>query len=448
MFFLKHVLPLIIVSITTGYVLARLDFSSIGNGTAGHHQALAPAGPAGRASQNAGDLPATASEEPVSGRGTAVARLQAPPVRRAPARDAYTDRINEAIKAAFDAWSADRFLDEPPARDETAAANEGRVPQGLISAGFPDQIESSAEVSAGAFLTARPEPEAQVDGAGIPPQGRSTAIPEHVPAPTPQPTLTLAELLAARWAVDGHSAAVHLPSLLTTCERLGEEADCWSREHSMQTDGRRQTVRTKSLIQGFSGFDFAIKYRHMLVDAGQGGEHWAAGTHYLGCAIKTRDRILCENPGRSKRFTYTRITDEQLASRFGLALLASAEWDRAGEAALFLPSRSTRCERDAAQLVCWTGTRILASGQGQYRVKTKSLIQNPQERKFVVKYRNLVTEAPGQVGWEADTHEVSCTLVGFDELVCQEGDRSRSYRKLDAARVSTGRPVRSATNSS
>ena len=114
----------------------------------------------------------------------------------------------------------------------------------------------------------------------------------------------------------------------------------------------------------------------------------------------------------------------------------------------FLPSRSTRCERDAKQLVCWTGTRIVGSGQSQYRLKTKSLIQNPQERKFVVKYRNLVTEAPGQVGWEAETHEVRCTLLGFDELLCQEGDRSRSYRKLDASRVSTGRLKRSATNPS
>ena len=448
MFFLKHVLPLVIVSVMTGYVIARVDFSSIGNRTAAQPQALAPARPAARAPHNAGDLPTMASEESLSDGRNAVARLEAPPVRRAPARDAYTDRVNADIKAAFEAWSAERFLDELPGHDETALTNQDRVPQGRLSAGFPDAVESSTEVSAGAFHPAPPEQEAQVDGAGMPPQDRSTAIPAQAPGPTPQPKLTLAELLAARWAVDGLSAAVHLPSLLTTCEPLGEEADCWSREHITQTDGRRQTVRTKSLIQGFSGFDFAIRYRHMLVDAGQGGEHWAPGTHYLGCAIKTRDRILCESPGRSKRFIYTRITDEQLASRFGLALLASAEWSRAGEAAQFLPSRSTRCERDATQLVCWTGTRILGSGQDQYRVKTKSLIQNPQERKFVVKYRNLVTEAPGQVGWEADTHEVSCTLVGFDELVCQEGDRSRSYRKVDAARVSTGRPVRSATNPS
>lgn len=446
MFFLKHVLPLIIVSITTGYVIARLDFSSLGNGTGA--QALAPARSVGKAPQNASDVPATASEESVSDMEDAVAHLAAPPVRRAPARDAYTDRINEDIKAAFDAWSADRFLDELPARDETATANQDSVPRAGLSAGFPNEAESSAEVSAGAFLTAHPEQATQAQPAATPPQDRSAAMPPEAPDSAPKPKLTLAELLAARWAVEGHSAAVYLPSLLTTCEPLGDEADCWSGAHISHINGRTRTVRTKSLIQGFSGSDFAIKYRNMFVDSGQDGEHWAAGVHYLGCAIKTRDRIICESPGRSKRFTYTRITDEQLASRFGLALLASAEWGRAGEAALFLPSHSTRCERDATQLVCWTDTRILGSGQGQYRVKTKSLIENPQERKFVVKYRNLVTEAPGQVGWEADTHEVSCTLIGFDELVCQEGDRVRSYRKLDASSVSTRRLVRSVTNPS
>jgi hypothetical protein len=438
----------VIVSIATGYVIARLDFSSIGNGTAAQQRGLVPARTAGKAPQVAGELPAWVSDDRVTDIGHAVDRSGAPPVRRAPARDAYSERINEDIKAAFEAWSVDRFLDRLAARDETVVANRERVPQRRLSAGLPDTASSSAEVSAGAFLTARPVPETQAQAADTPSPDRPTGMAEHAPARTARPTLTLAELLAARWAVDGHSAAVHLPSLLTRCEALGEEADCWSRAHRVQANGRTQTVKTKSLIQGFSGSDFAIQYRDMLVADGQGGEQWAADVHYLGCAIKTRDRIVCESPGRSKRFVYTRITDEQLVSGFGLALLASAEWGRAGEAALFLPSRSTRCERDATQLVCWTDTRILGSSRGQYRVKTKSLIQNPQERKFVVKYRNLVTEAPGQVGWEAETHEVRCTLIGVDKLVCQEGDRSRSYRKLDAGRVSTGRLNRSATNPS
>ena len=451
MFFLRHVLPLIIVSVFTGYVIARLDFSSIGTGTAAqqHHEA---AEPAGKARQTHRDPAATAPGDPVSGEPDGLALLAAPSLRREPASANYARRINPDIKEAVETWSAERFLDRLPARQEATPGNGHRVLRGLIAAEKREQAAASVDVNTSAPPATPARQAVPAAPQAVTPQAPPAGSEDASVPPAAAPKLTLTELLAARWARDGHFPSMHLPSLLTTCEPMGQEADCWSREHVIHTDGRRQTVKTKSLIQGFSGSDFAIEYRNMLIDTGQGGERWLAGIHYLGCAIKSRDRIVCESPGRSKRFTYSRITREQLASRFGLALLASADWGQGDEAALFLPSPSTRCEYDTTQLVCWTGTRSLDSGQGRSRVKTKSLIQNPRERTFVVRYRNLVTEAPGPVGWEADTHEVNCTLVGLNELVCKEGEQTRSYGKLNSSRMSTGmstgEPGLAATNPS
>ncbi len=241
--------------------------------------------------------------------------------------------------------------------------------------------------------------------------------------------LTLETILAAHWTLNGSNPAPHMSSFITTCTNTSKNPECWSREHLIKSGDKMVEAKTKSFIKDFSGDGFTIRFRNMIIDAGNGRKHWEDKTHQLDCTIINRKKINCSDKTTNQKYSYSQVTDAQHSTRFDRSLLTSVKWAFEGQPASFLPSNITSCTLEEYSLVCWSKPRKLGLAADQSTVKTKSLIGKINDGSFTVKYRNLVMAAPGNSAWEPDTHKADCTVKSVDKIECIEDKRRMTYTK-------------------
>jgi len=458
MFFLKHVVPLVIISVFIGYVVARVGIPALDNREA-----------ASGGETNVANISARPEPEPASAEQNNILRRVREAVDQSSdavtpdKQDRYTSDVNSEIEAAVEVWSAaDNLPDSTDAsqsstepqqevREQVAAESEVPAETSIVTATEPAP-SSEERVAAVEAVTTEPPAETTSDAEEPATENVSIALADPATeaadsalaaevaaeltaeigeqAPTELPgtsaTMSLEDVIGARWTLGNEPAAPHLPSFITSCTQKGESFECWSGEYSTRAGNK---AKTKSIVRNADASGFTIRYRNMVTDPKTKRSKWDADVKQLNCTAQAQNRVRCIDESNGQEIIYTRVTGEQFPSRFTLSSLASTKWYSGSQPAEYLPSGTTQCESEASALVCWSTARTVQTDQGTNSVKTKSEIRKTGDGTFSVTYRDLVTTAGGQGSWEQDSHEARCRVMGFERIVCEDHNGSRSYAK-------------------
>lgn len=477
MFFLKHVLPLVIISVLIGYVIARVGLPPLDKRES-----------ASGSKPQITDVPPQAEAETVSReQGEILTRVREAASESSLAdttddQNRYVSDVNSEIEEPVEKWSADRLLDqadtsrapskpqqhlqadasagksepppspaaaeitapEPPmvetattevtepvspSADETVATKD--IDGIKTESGSPVAATSETKEPANAVAIAMAESPATVIDEALAAEDGTAEINEQSSARSPGTltSMSLEDIIGARWSLGNEPAAPHLPSFITSCTQKGESFECWSGEYSAHAGSSART-KTKSIIRNGDTSGFTIRYRNMVTDPATKRSKWDQDVNQLDCAAQSQYRIRCIETDTGQEIVFTRVTGEQFPRLFTLSSLAATKWYSGGAPAEYLPSGTTRCDSEASGLVCWSNARTVQSADGSSSVKTKSLIRKTGDGAFLVTYRKLVT-SDGQGAWEQDSHEAHCRVMGFERIVCQDEKGTRTYAKAE-----------------